>query len=307
MSRFEVGVVLNTGEWGPERTLARWSALREMALRAEAIGFDTVWTPDELLWQPKEKPPIGWWEGVAMAGAVAAVTTRIKVGTWVLSALHRNAGITAKAVETLDEISNGRFVLGLGSGHAGSQAHAFGLPEDKVFGRFEEALQVIVPLLRGGRADFEGTWHAARGLVQLPQGPRPGQIPIMIGVHGPKGQRLAAQYADIWSCYAEERSDMSELGPRLATLEAACADVGRDPATIGRSAGISVRPLDTEPDPKGEHLTGTPEQLADAIRTFREGGFTQAELLVTPASVQAVEALAPVLELLRADEQAEST
>lgn len=308
MSRFEVGVVLNTGEWGPERALARWSALREMALRAEALGFDTVWTPDELLWLPKEKPPIGFWEGVAMAGAVAAVTTRIKVGTWVLSALHRNAGITAKAVETLDEISNGRFVLGLGSGHAGSQAHAFGLPEDKVFGRFEEALQVIVPLLRGGRADFEGTWHAARGLVQLPQGPRPGQIPIMIGVHGPKGQRLAAQYADIWSCYAEERSDMSELGPRLATLEAACADVGRDPATIGRSAGISVRPLDTGPDPTGEHLTGTPEQLADAIRTFREGGFTQAELLVTPASVQAVEALGPVLELLRADdEQAEST
>ena len=302
MSRFEVGIVLNTGQWGPERTLARWSELREMALRAEALGFDTVWTPDELLWLPKDKPPIGFWEGVAMAGAVAAVTSRIKVGTWVWSALHRNAGITAKAAETLDEISGGRFVFGLGSGHAGRQAHAFGLPEDKVFARFEEALQVIVPLLREGHADFEGTWHAAHGLVQLPQGPRPGRIPIMLGVHGPKGQRLAARYADIWSCYAEEKSDMSELGPRLATLEAACADVGRDPATIGRSAGVLVSPLESEPDPTGEQITGSAEQIADTIRTFREGGFTQIELLPTPTSVEAVEALAPVLELLRADE-----
>ena len=302
MSRFEVGIVLNTGQWGPERTLARWSELREMALRAEAIGFDTVWTPDELLWLPKDKPPIGFWEGVAMAGAVAAVTSRIKVGTWVWSALHRNAGIIAKGAETLDEISGGRFVFGLGSGHAGRQAHAFGLPEDKVFARFEEALQVIVPLLREGHADFEGTWHAAHGLVQLPQGPRPGRIPIMLGVHGPKGQRLAARYADIWSCYAEEKSDMSELGPRLATLEAACADVGRDPATIGRSAGVLVSPLQSEPDPTGEQITGSAEQIADAVRTFREGGFTQVELLPTPTSVEAVEALAPVLELLRADE-----
>jgi alkanesulfonate monooxygenase SsuD/methylene tetrahydromethanopterin reductase-like flavin-dependent oxidoreductase (luciferase family) len=124
----------------------------------------------------------------------------------------------------------------------------------------------------------------------------------MLGVHGPKGQRLAARYADIWSCYAEEKSDMSELGPRLATLEAACADVGRDPATIGRSGGVLVSPLESKPDPTGEQITGSPEQIADAVRTFRDGGFTQVELLPTPTSVEAVEALAPVLELLRADE-----
>ena len=304
MGSFEVGVVLNTGQWGPERTLARWSDLREMALRAEALGFDTVWTPDELLWLPKEKPPLGFWEGIAMAGAVAAITSRIKVGTWVMSALHRNAGITAKAVETLDEISGGRFVLGLGAGHAEpGQAHAFGLPEDKIFARFEEALQVIVPLLREGHANVEGTWHTARDLAQNPRGPRPGRIPIMLGVLGPRGQRLAARYADIWSCYAEETSDMAELGPRLATLEAACSDVGRDPATIGRSAGLWVKPLELQPDPTGEQLTGSPERIADELRTFREGGFTQVELAPTPVTVEAVEALAPVLELLRADER----
>ena len=81
----------------------------------------------------------------ATTGAVAAATSRVKVGTMgVPSALHRNPGITAKAVETLDEISGGRFVFGLGSGHAGRQAHAFGLPEDHVHGRFEEAVEIVV-------------------------------------------------------------------------------------------------------------------------------------------------------------------
>jgi alkanesulfonate monooxygenase SsuD/methylene tetrahydromethanopterin reductase-like flavin-dependent oxidoreductase (luciferase family) len=300
---FEVGVVLNTGQWVPELAQARWPELRAMALRAEALGFDTVWTPDELLWRATDPIPLGHWEGVAMAAAVAAVTSRIKVGTWVMSALHRNAGITAKAAETLDEISGGRFVFGLGSGHAGPQAHAFGLPEDKVFARFEEALRIIVPLLRDGHADVEGTWHVARGLTQKPQGPRPGRIPIMIGVLGPKGQRLAAQHADIWSCYATEKSDISELGPRMATLDAACADVGREPATLGRSAGIFVSPLESKPDPTGEQITGSPERIADAIRPIRDGGYTQVELALTPPTVAAVEALAPVLELLRAEER----
>ena len=126
-----------------------------------------------------------------MAGAVAAVTTRIKVGTWVLSALHRNAGHHGEGGR--DPRRDQRRAIrasASGPGHAGNQGHAFGLPEDKVFGRFEEALQVVVPLLREGRPDFEGEWHAARGIVQLPQGPRPGRIPIMVGVHGPKGKRL---------------------------------------------------------------------------------------------------------------------
>ena len=80
----------------------------------------------------EDRPPLGFWDGISMTGAVAAVTSRIKVGSWVLSALHRNPGIIAKTAETLDEISGGRFVFGLGAGHAEpGQAHAFGLPEDK--------------------------------------------------------------------------------------------------------------------------------------------------------------------------------
>jgi alkanesulfonate monooxygenase SsuD/methylene tetrahydromethanopterin reductase-like flavin-dependent oxidoreductase (luciferase family) len=238
-----------------------------------------------------------------MTGAIAAATRRVKVGTWVMSALHRNAGITAKAVETIDEISGGRFVLGLGSGHAGKQAHAFGLPEDHVYGRFEEALQIIVPLLREGRADFQGTYHAARDLEHRPVGPRPGGIPIMIGAQGPKMLRLAARHADIWSWYVNERSDLIEFGPRLVALEAACVDVGRDPATIGKSAGIVVEPTAVTGAEAvfGPPVRGSAEQIADAFRAFAAAGYTNLELVLWPPTLAAVDALAPVLELLDAD------
>lgn len=291
------------GESFVDGSAARWSEVRDLAVRAEELGFDAVWIPDELLWRSPDGPTRGWWECVAMAGAVSAATTRIKVGSWVLSALHRNPGITAKAVETIDEISGGRFVLGLGSGHAGRQAHSFGLPEDHVFGRFEEAVEIIVPLLRKGRADFEGSFHAARDLEHRPVGPRPNQIPIMMGAKGPKMLQLAVRHADIWSWYVEERSDLTEFGPRLEALEAACRASGRDPATIGRSAGIVVEPTSVTgaAEVVGVPVAGSAEQIADAFRAFRAGGFTQLELLVWPPTLGALEALAPVLELLDAD------
>lgn len=300
MAGFELGLIIPTGATGPERTLQRWSDIKAIALAAEAMGFDTVWTPDELLWRPEGKPPMGMWEGVAMSAGLAAATTRIKIGTWVLSALHRNAGLTAKVAETIDEISGGRFIFGLGAGHAEpGQARAFGLPEEQIFDRFEEALQVIVPLLRGGHAEVEGAYHAARDLDQNPRGPRPGGIPLMLGVLGPRGMKLAAQHADIWSCYATARSDLVELGPRIAALEAACVEVGRDPATIGRSTSVDVKPFDAEPDPTGSALSGSPRQIADQVLALRDGGFTMVELWPTPFGLPAVEALAPVVELVR--------
>ena len=299
MGSFEVGVVLPLSQFGADRATPRWPHVREIAERAEVAGFDTVWIPDELLWLSEGEAPQGLWDGVSMAGAIAASTSRIKVGTWVLSALHRNPGIIAKTAETLDEISGGRFVFGLGAGHAWpGQAHAFGLPEDRIFDRFDEALKIIVPLLRAGRADFQGEFHTARELVQQPVGPRPGAIPLLIGGNGPKGQRHAALHADVWSCYAEERAHVDELGPRIASLEAICKEVGRDPASIGRGAGVSVRPL----EPAGQHanaISGSAEEIADALRTFQDAGFTQVDLMVGPGTVEAYEALTPVLDRLR--------
>jgi alkanesulfonate monooxygenase SsuD/methylene tetrahydromethanopterin reductase-like flavin-dependent oxidoreductase (luciferase family) len=232
-------------------------------------------------------------------GAVAAVTSRIKVGSWVLSALHRNPGIVAKTAETLDEICGGRFVFGLGAGHEWpGQAHAFGLPEQQIFARFEEALQIIVPLLREGHADFEGKFHAARDLVQQPVGPRPNAIPLLLGGNGPRAQRNAVHHADIWSCYVEERAHVDELKPRVTSLEKTCDELGRDPGSIGRAVGVGVRPLEPA-GTKDSSISGTPEQIATALRSFRDIGFTQVDLMVSPGTIAAVAAVAPVIELLR--------
>lgn len=297
----EIGLVLPMGDSFVDGQTVRWTTIRDLSVRAEEIGFDTVWTADELLWRPEGRPVQGWWECVAMTGAVAAATSQIKIGTWILSALHRNPGIIAKAVETLDEISGGRFVFGLGAGHAGRQGHAFGLPEDRTIGRFEEALQIILPLLREGRADFEGAFHAARDLEHKPVGPRPGRIPIMIGAKGPRMLRLAATHADIWGWFVEERSDLSEFGPRLAALEAACLEVGRDPATIGRSAGLVVEPTSVSgaAEVLGEPIRGSATQIADAFREFHAGGFDHIEVVLWPPTLPALDAMAPVLGLLK--------
>ena len=301
MPAFELGAVIPIIQSGPDRAIPGWRDIMEQARRAEEIGFETIWTPDELLWRTDEDPPRGAWDGVSMAGAVAAVTSRAKVGTWVLSALHRNPGILAKTAETLDEISGGRFIFGLGAGHEWpGQARSFGLPETQIFARFEEALQIIVPLIRQGHADFEGTFHAARDLPQAPRGPRPGSMPLLLGGNGPKGQRLAVRFAEIYSCYIEELASAEEVAPRIASLEAICAELGRDPVSIGRSVGVWVRPL----EPAGVRpsaLSGSAEQIADAVRSFHGVGFTQVELMYLPGTMEALEALAPVVEALRAD------
>ena len=299
MAAFEIGLVLPTTQFGPERITPRWTEMREIARLGEETGYDTLWVVDELLWEVEGEAPRGMWDGVSIMGAIATMTSRIKVGSWVLSALHRNPGIIAKTAETLDEISGGRFIFGLGAGHEWpGQAHAFGLPEKQIFARFEEALQIIVPLLRLGRADFEGTFHSARDLVQQPVGPRPNAIPLLIGGNGPKAQRHAANHADIWSCYIEERAHVDELKPRIASLEEICQEVGRDPESIGRAVGVVVRPF----EPAGareDSVSGTAEQIATTLQSFRDIGFTQLDLSVGPATIAAVEAMASVVELLR--------
>lgn len=302
MPSLQVGLVIVTGELKATGT-TRWTQVRDLALRAEEMDLGTVWVIDELLWR-KDGTDQGFWDGVAMAGAVAAVTSRIQVGTWIMSALHRNPGIVAKAAETLDEISGGRFIFGLGAGHVWpGQAHAFGLPEDHIHSRFEEALSIIVPLIRDGHANVEGTYHAARDLVHRPVGPRPGRIPLMVGGHGPKMLRLAATHADIWSAYAEQRDDIEEFLPKIAAFEAACAEVRRDPATVGKSAGISVAPMawkmTIEPDqPAITAMSGSPQEIAAGLLAFRDAGFTQVEVILEPQTLEALDSMAPVLALV---------
>lgn len=301
MREFQLGAVLPILQEGADRHVPSGIDIIAQARRAEELGFDTVWAPDELLWQVEGEAPRGAWDGVSVVGAVAAVTTRATIGTWVLSALHRNPGILAKTAETVDALSGGRFIFGLGAGHPDpGQAHAFGLPETDTFARFEEALEIIVPLLRAGRVDFEGRFHAARDLVQAPRGPRPGGIPLMIGGNGPKGLSLAARHADIYSGYLTRSVTVEDLRQRLVDFDAMCVEVGRDPASLGRSMGAYVRPFEPAGSRPGS-LSGTPEDIAEQVRELRRAGYDRVELAWQPGTMAALEALAPVVESLRAD------
>jgi alkanesulfonate monooxygenase SsuD/methylene tetrahydromethanopterin reductase-like flavin-dependent oxidoreductase (luciferase family) len=302
MGDLKLGFVLPLYEGPDDGRVHRWSELRAMAQLAEEIGFDTIWVPDELLWRVDDwSGPVGWWECVAMTGSVAEATERVQVGTWVMSANQRNPGITVRAVETLDEISDGRFVFGLGAGSGDSEAAAYGLPLDHVVGRFEDALEVIVPLLRDGRVDHTGTYHQAIDLESRPRGPRAGAIPLMIGAGKPRTIALAARYADIWSYFVRERSEPAEFVPLVQALESACAEIGRDPASIGRSAGVVVEPTaatGSEAIGFGVPVRGSPTQVADALLAFTEVGITQVECMLWPTDVATLEAMRPVLDQL---------
>lgn len=303
MRTLRIGLVFGVLEDPASGSSTPWSEIRRRAVWAEEVGFDTVWVPDELLWEPEGWPgPRGWWEAVAIAAAVAEATSTITVGTGVLSALHRNPALTAKVVSTLDEISGGRLIFGFGAGHSGKQGTAFGFPTEAIVGRYEEALQIVVPLLRGRTVDFEGRYHRA-SVVNRPSGPRPGGVPIMLAGHGPRTIGLAARFGDIWSAYATMGSHPSAFIPMLKALDEACAEIGRDPATIGRSIAVDIVPEGFEPSAligTSDPIAGSPDEIAEVVREFADLGVTSLEFMVAPHEPAALEAAAEVLRRLDA-------
>jgi len=296
------GLVLPMFEQPVDGSAPRWQEIAAMASQAETIGLDTVWTADEIVWRFPDWPgPRGWWECLSMTGAVAASTSTIQVGTWVLSALHRNPGMIASAAETLDEISRGRFVLGLGAGHLSGGAREFGYPADKTVSRYAESLEIVVPMLRGKAATFHGEFHRADGAEVLPHGPRPGQVPLMLGGHSPRTMTLAATHADTWSAFATTSSLPNAFAPLTEALGRICESIGRDPASIGRSVGVFVEPGDakvTEGLGFGVGITGSVDQIIDTLAGFAEVGVTRVEIVPYPNTIETLETLNPVLSAL---------
>jgi alkanesulfonate monooxygenase SsuD/methylene tetrahydromethanopterin reductase-like flavin-dependent oxidoreductase (luciferase family) len=293
-----VGLVLLMVERLDDGAKPTWADLFAMARRGEELGADTLWVPDEIVWRVPEWPgPRGWWDCLTMAGAVAARTSTAKVGTWVMSALQHNPGMVVRAAESLDEISGGRFVLGLGSGHGGG-AEAFGYPGDKTVSRYLEALEIIVPLLRGeSEVTFDGQFHHATNAEVRPRGPRPGRIPLMMGGHADRTMTAAARHADTWSAYATTSSLPGAFAEMTSKLDRICEGIGRDPATIGRSVGVFVEPGEAklaEAIGLGVAITGSVEQITDTIAGFSGVGVTRVEVVPWPATVGVIEQLAPV-------------
>lgn len=281
----------------------RWSDLKERAQLAESVGFDTVWIADELQWETEEWDGArNWWECVAVTGAIAATTDQIEVGTWVLSALHRNPGITARAAEAIDEISGGRFIFGLGSGHAGRQGEAFGLPSNYTVSRYEEALSIITELRDSGVSTFEGSYHTTKDQVFGPRSSRDRNIPLMLAGHGPRTMKLAVDHADIWSAYATESSQPEAFAEMMDRLNTLCETAGRDPSSLGRSIGIGVAAPGKEPTgwlADATTVQGSVDQIVDTFGRFMEMGCTRLEIMAAGEQNETIEGLSPVVDAFK--------
>jgi alkanesulfonate monooxygenase SsuD/methylene tetrahydromethanopterin reductase-like flavin-dependent oxidoreductase (luciferase family) len=287
---------------GP-RWLPDWAELRQMARLAEQVGFDSLFVPDHLLfrasayWGFQDGDSRGTWEAWTLLGALAEATSRVALGTYVSAAIFRQPALLAKMAVTLDEVSGGRLILGLGSGSHRPELTAFGFPSDHLASRFDEALQVLVPLLRAGHVDFSGRYYQARDCELLPHGPRPGGPPIWIAAFGPRMMRLAAQWADAFT--TAWHADPTALMEPFAALETACHDVGRRPGSIERSVGTFVTLADGGLSDDRASLRGTPEQIAHGLAALGAVGSTQVVCMLTPADRRGIERFAPVIEAVR--------
>jgi alkanesulfonate monooxygenase SsuD/methylene tetrahydromethanopterin reductase-like flavin-dependent oxidoreductase (luciferase family) len=276
--------------------------------RAEELGYDSVWIPDHLVIsvpRPGSQPE-GAWEGWSLVAALAAATERIEIGLLVTCTAFRNPALLAKMADTVDEISGGRLIVGLGAGWCELEFRMFGYPFDHRVSRFAEALQIISGLLRDGHVDFQGTYYEARDCELRPRGPRPQGPPILVGSSS-KGVRmlgLAAQYADIWNRDFDavnpecEPYSVADLEMSQMKVDAACAAIGRDPATLTRTVGVWVD-LPGAPARGWNAVTGDPDEMAAKLRVYADTGYHSVQVWLHPRGVAGVEAFAPVLEKVR--------
>jgi probable F420-dependent oxidoreductase len=287
----------------------RWPEIRDMARVAEDVGLDSIWVGDHLLYRDEGEPATGPWEAWSMLAALAAVTSRVELGPLVAAAAFHNPAMLAKKAATLDEISGGRLILGLGAGWNEVEFRAFGYPYDHRVDRFEEAFTIIRTLLRKGRVDFEGRYHRAVDCELVPRGPRPDGPPIVLGTTGPRMLDLMARYADGWNAWFTAFGNRPEGIPELRQrVDAACRAVGRDPATLERSVAVFVQ-LDEKPVErrnadwtKGlQPLRGAdPDELAGLLRAFAAQGIAHVQIVLDPITAAGIERLGPAVSVLRA-------
>jgi alkanesulfonate monooxygenase SsuD/methylene tetrahydromethanopterin reductase-like flavin-dependent oxidoreductase (luciferase family) len=279
----------------------RYAEIHEMAMAAEDAGFDSIWLYDHLLYRYEGQSPIGIWECWTMLSALAEATRRVELGTLVLCNSFRNPAILAKMAITADEVSGGRLILGLGAGWNQAEFDAFGLPFDHRVDRFEEALQIIKPLLNEGHVDFSGTYYQARNCEILPRGPRTNAPALMVAGIGPRMLRLTAQYADIWNIGYLSYPDA--FGDPLAKLNIACGEVGRDPATLEKTVLVALAFLDlgVPEDWMNEtgYLSGSAEDVAAAMYHYEQMGASHLMFHCAPYNAAALGRLAEALRIYR--------
>jgi probable F420-dependent oxidoreductase len=290
-----LGLNLPYAEGSLDGRTPRWADILAMARVAEGIGFDAVWLSDHVGFGDPEGAWSGAWEAWTLLSALAASTTMVQLGTYVLAVPLRNPALLAKMAETLDEVSGGRVILGLGAGWNEPEFRSYGLPFDDRFDRFEDSLRIIAAMLRTGRSTHPGKvvgTHAAR---LAPRGPRPDGLPIMVGAAGPRMLRLTAELADHWNGGLRTAGEAAEL---LNRLDAACHASGRDPATVTRSVEVLVRSIpaaDGRP-PEERELRGTVHELVASLGAYAALGLDHLQVQLRPNTIEGVRAFEPILE-----------
>jgi alkanesulfonate monooxygenase SsuD/methylene tetrahydromethanopterin reductase-like flavin-dependent oxidoreductase (luciferase family) len=305
----QIGLMMRSGNNGGSGAIEalRWEALREMALIAEDVGVDTLAVPDHLLFRhapPTVVLPEGQtrsaWECFTMLTAYAAITRRVTLLPLVACTSFRNPALLAKIATTLDEVSGGRLLLGLGAGWHEPEYKAYDYPFDHRVSRFEEALQIICPLLRGETVNFSGQYYSVTDCAMYPKGPRPEGPPIWIGARMPRMLGLVAKYAHNYN--TDQLLDVDGTGAAeglLDTVRDACRAIGRDPATLSISSGSHLG-LEGWQDVAGGHpraiLHGSTQQIVDFLGAHAELGITHYTFWLHPFTPDSVEALGPIVE-----------
>lgn len=299
----KVGVQLPEVEY-----VARWDELRRMAQTAEAIGLDSIWVGDHLLYRDDGLPARGPWEAWTSLAGLAAVTRRVQLGPLVAATSFHNPAMLAKKAATLEEISGGRLILGLGAGWNEVDYTAYGFPYDHRVSRFEEAFAIIRTLLREGRCDFHGTYYDLDDCVLLPRGPREGGPPLMIGSEGPRMLSITLPHVQSWNAwFTWFRNRPDGYRPMRQKIDDACRSAGRDPAEVERTIALFVEFPGAQGRSMGdlsvadvEPIPGEPAKLEPMLRAFADEGVGHVQLVLDPINADTIRALAPTLERIDA-------
>jgi alkanesulfonate monooxygenase SsuD/methylene tetrahydromethanopterin reductase-like flavin-dependent oxidoreductase (luciferase family) len=299
---------LKVGVQLPEvERVVRWPELATMARTAEEIGLDSIWVGDHLLYRDRGPQPVAPWEAWSQLAALAAITTRVELGPLVASASFHNPAMIAAKANAIDEISGGRLILGLGAGWNEAEYRAFGFPFDHRVSRFEEAFTIIRTLLREGRADVRGAYHAVEDLSLLPPPHRPGGPPLMVGSIGERMLEITLPHVDAWNGWHLWFGNTVEGYRALRDrIDAACRSVGRDPAEVARTVALLIVFPDGVGRPSGLATEGTstpisaedPGALAATLREFAAAGVAHVQLVLDPITVDSIAALNPMLAAL---------
>ena len=283
-----------------------WPEILRMARLAEDVGLDSLWLGDHLLHELPGGGVRGPWEVWTSLAALAVATERVQLGPLVAATSFHPPAVLAKQAATVDAISGGRLVLGLGAGWNEREYHAFGLPYDHRVSRFEEAFTIVRRLLREGRADLDGVYHQVHGCVLDPPA-RPGGPPLLLGSVGPRMLRIGLPHVQAWNVWwSDYGNTASGFAAVRARVEEAAAAVGRPPGDVEATAAVLVQlPGGTGRELGGggtpvEPVRGPAEAIAAHLRALADAGARHLQLVVDPITEASIAALAPVLAALDA-------